>query len=44
MNAHGTATAYNDEMESIAIHRVGLDDVPINGLKGVYGHTLGAAG
>ncbi len=44
VNAHGTATAYNDEMESIAIHRVGLDDVPINGLKGVYGHTLGAAG
>lgn len=44
VNAHGTATAYNDEMESIAIHRAGLDDVPINGLKGVYGHTLGAAG
>lgn len=44
VNAHGTATAYNDEMESIAIHRAGLDDVPINSLKGVYGHTLGAAG
>lgn len=44
VNAHGTATAYNDEMESIAIHRAGLDDVPLNGLKGYYGHTLGAAG
>ena len=44
INAHGTATAYNDEMESIAIHRAGLDDVCVNGLKGYYGHTLGAAG
>lgn len=44
INAHGTATAYNDEMESIAIHRAGLDEVPLNGLKGTYGHTLGAAG
>lgn len=44
INAHGTATAYNDEMESIAIHRAGLDDIPVNGLKGFFGHTLGAAG
>ena len=44
INTHGTATAYNDEMESIAIHRAGLDDVCVNGLKGYYGHTLGAAG
>ncbi len=44
INAHGTATAYNDEMESIAIHRAGLDHIPVNGLKGYYGHTLGAAG
>jgi 3-oxoacyl-[acyl-carrier-protein] synthase-1 len=44
INAHGTATAYNDEMESIAIHRAGLDAIPVNGLKGYYGHTLGAAG
>lgn len=41
---HGTATAYNDEMESIALHRAGLDAVPVCGLKGYYGHTLGAAG
>lgn len=44
VNAHGTATAYNDEMESIAIHRAGLDATPLTGLKGFYGHTLGAAG
>lgn len=44
VNAHGTSTAYNDEMESFALHRAGLDDVPVNGLKGYYGHTLGAAG
>ena len=41
---HGTATAYNDEMESIALHRAGLDLMPVCGLKGYYGHTLGAAG
>ena len=44
VNVHGTATAYNDEMESIAITRAGLQDVPVNGLKGYFGHTLGAAG
>lgn len=44
INAHGTATPYNDEMESIAIHRAELDGVPVNGLKGYYGHTLGGAG
>ena len=44
VSTHGTATAYNDEMESIAIHRACLDETPITGLKGFYGHTLGAAG
>jgi len=44
INAHGTATAYNDRMEAIAIARAGLDSVPVNGLKGHFGHTLGAAG
>lgn len=42
--AHGTATPYNDEMESIALTRAGLKDVPVYSLKGYYGHTLGAAG
>lgn len=44
VNAHGTATPYNDEMESIAITRAGLHDKPVNSLKGYFGHTLGAAG
>ena len=44
ISAHGTATPYNDEMESIAINRAGLSEVPLNSLKGYFGHTLGAAG
>ncbi len=44
INTHGTATVYNDEMESVAIERAGLSRVPVNGLKGNYGHTMGAAG
>lgn len=44
LNVHGTSTLYNDEMESIAINRAGLSDVPVNAMKGYYGHTLGAAG
>ncbi|MBR6064654.1 MAG: 3-oxoacyl-ACP synthase [Bacteroidales bacterium] len=44
INAHGTATLYNDDMESVAINRAGLQDIPVNSLKGYYGHTLGAAG
>lgn len=44
VGVHGTATMYNDEMESVAIARVGLTDVPVSALKGYYGHTMGAAG
>ena len=44
INAHGTATPYKDEMESIAIERAGLSEVPVNALKGYFGHTMGAAG
>ena len=44
INAHGTATLFNDQMEAIAIHRVELQDIPVNALKGYVGHTLGAAG
>ncbi|MCP9200471.1 beta-ketoacyl synthase [Gramella sp. GC03-9] len=43
LSAHGTATAYNDEMESIAFNRAGLQDIPVNSLKGYYGHSLGAS-
>ncbi|MBO4282541.1 MAG: 3-oxoacyl-ACP synthase [Bacteroidales bacterium] len=44
VSVHGTSTVYNDEMESIAIDRAGLAQVPIFSLKGNYGHTMGAAG
>jgi 3-oxoacyl-[acyl-carrier-protein] synthase-1 len=44
ISAHGTATVYNDEMEAKAISLSGLQNVPVNSLKGYYGHTLGAAG
>lgn len=44
ISAHGTATPYNDEMEAIAMNRLGLESVPLNSLKAYYGHTLGASG
>jgi len=44
VSAHGTATIYNDEMESKAFKSASLHEVPINSFKGYYGHTLGAAG
>lgn len=44
ISGHGTATLFNDEMESIAIHRAGLEEIPLCGVKGFLGHTLGAAG
>lgn len=44
VNLHGTASLYNDDMESVAINRAGLGEMPVNSLKGYYGHTMGAAG
>jgi 3-oxoacyl-[acyl-carrier-protein] synthase-1 len=44
ISAHGTATPYNDDMESLAFSRAGLEKVAVNSLKGYCGHTLGAAG
>jgi 3-oxoacyl-[acyl-carrier-protein] synthase-1 len=44
VNAHGTGTRYNDDMESKALYLAGLQDTPTNSLKGYLGHTLGAAG
>lgn len=44
ISAHGTATVFNDQMEAQAIHLAGLEDKPVHSLKGVFGHTLGAAG
>lgn len=44
VSAHGTATSYNDEMESKAFEIARLSEVPIHSLKPQIGHTLGAAG
>lgn len=47
VNAHGTATAANDSMESSAIHAVfgeHAGNVLVSSTKSMHGHTLGAAG
>ena len=44
VNAHGTATLFNDQMESVALAATGLSQTPTNSLKGYFGHTLGASG
>ncbi|MBQ0788295.1 MAG: beta-ketoacyl synthase [Oceanihabitans sp.] len=44
ISAHGTATMFNDEMEAIAFSRMDLSTVPLNSLKGYFGHSLGASG
>lgn len=44
ISAHGTATVFNDEMESKAFELAGLSEVPLQSLKPHFGHTLGAAG
>jgi 3-oxoacyl-[acyl-carrier-protein] synthase-1 len=31
-------------MEAVAVARAGLQEVPLNSLKGYFGHTMGAAG
>ena len=44
VNAHGTATRLNDEMESRALARLFPNKVPVSSTKVLTGHTLGAAG
>jgi 3-oxoacyl-(acyl-carrier-protein) synthase len=45
INAHGTGTPYNDSMELLALRSVFGDRVPpFSSAKGIFGHTLGAAG
>jgi 3-oxoacyl-[acyl-carrier-protein] synthase-1 len=44
INAHGTGTLYNDQMEARGISKAGLANIPTNALKGYFGHTMGAAG
>lgn len=44
ISAHGTATLYNDEMESKAFGLANMSNIPTHSFKGFIGHTLGAAG
>ena len=44
ISCHGTGTIYNDDMESMAFDRLVMSNIPLNSLKGYFGHTLGAAG
>lgn len=45
VNVHGTGTPYNDSMENAALRAVFGEDIPpMSGIKGMIGHTLGAAG
>jgi len=45
VNAHGTSTPLNDLAEAEAIEKVwGLPGPPVTSIKGVTGHSLGAAG
>jgi 3-oxoacyl-[acyl-carrier-protein] synthase II len=43
VNAHGTATPFNDASEGRAIAEL-FDGVPVSSTKGMMGHSLGAAG
>ena len=43
INAHGTATPFNDSSEGKAIAEL-FDEVPVSSTKGMMGHSLGAAG
>jgi 3-oxoacyl-[acyl-carrier-protein] synthase II len=44
INAHGTATAFNDATEGAAIAQIFGDRVPVSSTKSMMGHALGAAG
>lgn len=44
INAHGTATPYNDQMEAKAINEVFGEYTPVSSIKPMVGHLLGASG
>ncbi|MEV6687128.1 beta-ketoacyl-[acyl-carrier-protein] synthase family protein [Streptomyces sp. NPDC051130] len=44
VNAHGTATRQNDDIEAGVLRRVFPHRPPVTSAKGALGHTLGAAG
>jgi 3-oxoacyl-[acyl-carrier-protein] synthase II len=46
INAHGTSTPLNDQLETLAVKRVfseGAAGIPISSIKSMIGHSLGAA-
>jgi len=43
INAHGTATVFNDAAEGKAVHAL-FNGVPVSSTKSMMGHALGAAG
>lgn len=44
INAHGTATAFNDATEGLAIKNVFGSNTAVSSTKSMMGHSLGAAG
>ncbi|MFJ3830522.1 beta-ketoacyl-[acyl-carrier-protein] synthase family protein [Streptomyces sp. NPDC090046] len=44
VNAHGTSTRQNDDIEAAVLRRVLAHRPPVTSAKGALGHTLGAAG
>lgn len=47
VNAHGTSTRLNDQMETVAVKRVfgeHAPEMPLSSIKSMIGHLIGAAG
>ena len=44
INAHGTATPFNDAAEGVAMAQLFGNRVPVSSTKAMMGHSLGAAG
>ena len=44
LTAHGTATMFNDQMESKGIANAELGEIPVTAYKSNFGHTFGASG